>query len=138
MKKEQKNYVVSADVKVMPEEVFNNLFQPEKKNIHVIVYCGYEGIDELVFATVDGEEAKQKIKELRLAADNRAVEAAKYTDDEQEEMLESEDPEVRREYHRIFSGQKDSDRYCVMTYDGTSFECTCNELDVPPKEAWLY
>ena len=129
---------IASDVKVMPEEIFNNLFQPEKKNIHVIVYCGYEGIDELVFASVDVEDVKRKIKELRTAADLQKTEAAKYTEDQEEEMEESEDPEVLKEYSRIFLGKKDANRYCVMTYDGKSFECTCNELDVSPDDVWLF
>ena len=40
-----------------------------KEEIYVIVYVGYEGIDEIVHATTDREEAVRVIKELRKKAE---------------------------------------------------------------------
>jgi hypothetical protein len=133
----QKNGFVN-DENRKPHSSSTHLFEMEKKNINVIVYCGYEGIDGLVFASTDAKETKIKILQLKAEATARKTEADKYTKDQRDEMLESEDPEVQKEYDRIFFGEKEPDRYCVMTYKDDEFKCSCNELGVSPKESWLY
>lgn len=115
-----------------------NLFEQDKKNINVIVYCGYEGLEELVFASTNDEETKIKMNELKADAIKRNEEAEKFSYDERNELLESEKDEDQELYSKLFFDLKDADRYCVMTYDGTKFKCTCNELGVAPSKQWLY
>lgn len=133
----QKNGFV-GDENRKPHMAPTHLFEMEKKSINVIIYCGYEGIENLVFASTDTDETKKKILELRAEANARKAEGDKYTEEQREAMLDSEDIEVQKEYHRIFYDGKEPDRYCVMTFKDNEFKCSCNELGVAPKESWLY
>lgn len=137
--------VVTPETKKHSEENTVDLFKLDKKSINVIIYCGYEGIEELVFASDDEEETRKKIMELKEEAKLAAVEASKYSEDQKYEMMNSlldgdDEESMKRseEYNKIFNSRQDPDRYCVMTYDGKEFKCNCNELGVSPKETWLY
>ena len=136
-KQEQDKRLSDANKK-KTEQTATSLFSMEKKNINVIIYCGFEGIEKMVFASTDEEETIKKMISLKTAATEAKLEADKYTDEQKESMLDSEDIEVHKEYDRIFHGDNDPDRYCVMTFKDDKFECSCTELGVPPKESWLY
>ncbi len=101
------------------------------------MYCGYEGIEELVFASSNEDETVKKMIELKSTAQAIKEEYSQYTEDQKDEMLDSEDPEIQEKARRILFG-KDPDRYCVQTYDGEKFKCTCQELGVTPEKPWLY
>lgn len=114
-----------------------DLFSQEKKTISVIVYCGYEGIEELVYASSNEQEVVNKMIELKHKAHLIKEEAEKYTEDQRDEMLDSEDPAIK-EKAKIFLFRKDPDAYCVQSFDGEKFKCTCQEFGVSPDKPWLY
>ena len=124
------------ETKINPSN--SNLFSADKKDIHVIIYCGYEGIEKLVFASTDVKETVNKILELKSGANINRLEAEKYSEEQREEMLDSDDVKIMAEYDRIFNGDNDPDRYCVMTFKDGKFTCACTDLGVPPKESWYY
>jgi len=115
-----------------------NLFHQDKKNINVIVYCGYEGIEELVFASSNEDETVKKMMELKSKAIANKIEADKYTDEQKHEMLMSEDEAMIKKYGETFNLHDDPDRYCVMTFKDGKFACSCKDLGVSPEKPWLY
>lgn len=127
--------LTDSQIKGLGEQL--NLFHQEKKNIHVIIYCGFEGIEELIFASTNEQEAINKLIELRTAANEIKEESSQYTEDQKDEMLDSEDPETKAKARRILFG-KDPDAYCIMSFDGDKFKCSCQELGVAPNKSWLY
>lgn len=125
-----------TDSQKNPEQL--NLFQQDKKNINVIVYCGYEGIEELVFASNNEEEIVNKMMELKSKAISNKTEADKYTSEQKYEMLMSEDEAMIKKFTKTFNLHDDPDRYCVMTFNDGKFACSCKELGVSPEKPWIY
>ena len=130
---------IDTDLKKIPGQLSIDLFSQDKKNINVIVYCGFEGIEELVFASSSDEETINKMYELKAECDALDVEASTYgSEDELEDLLDKEeDRDLARKYAKLLNHNK-ADRYCVQTYSDGKFKCSCNELGVSPKEPWLY
>lgn len=91
---------------------------------YVIVYCGYEGIQTVMWAGQDASEARQQVLDYRAkCARVAAVRQAK-------------------RYNRLgypWSDMDEPDRVCVMTHieENEFLACCCALLEVRPSELVL-
>lgn len=127
--------IVDSESKKQPEQLKLDLFQMEDKIINLIIYCGWEGIEELVFASTNVEDTKKKLLELRAKADLVKEEASQYDTEEKQDELEEKD---MNKYADLFIHNKNADQYCVQSFKEGKFSCTCAEFNAAPKENWLY
>lgn len=113
--------------------------------IFVVIRCGYEGIESLVYACVDEKYASEKVKSLRqdiLDARNHREEVLKeFGDQEDENLCDAWD---RMYFDKKISGKehedskyREPDSYCVQKWDGKVFSCVCKELGCEPEKSWL-
>lgn len=116
---------------------------------YLLIKCGYEGIDGLLFLTDDPELAKSKIVEFRqkvVDAKMKVINAAKangITTDgiefrDVKYMLEEK---IGMEQSCEFYSDElydEEDQYCINVWNGEEFKCCCKELGVEPKKMWLY
>jgi len=114
--------------------------------IFVVIKCGYEGIEGLIYATNDASDAVNKVKTLRqeilkakermnkILAEHGNEEDENY-DNYYDKMLKNKEIEwdeyVKAKYENI-------NAYCVQKWDGKKFSCVCNELGCEPSETWLF
>jgi hypothetical protein len=126
---------IDDDSKKNPEQLKLDLFQVEEKIINLIIYCGWEGIEELVYASTSIEDTKRKLLELRTEADIVKVEASTYDTEEKQDALEESD---MRKYADLFIHNKEADMYCVQSFKDGKFSCTCSEFGMAPNKQWLY
>lgn len=134
---------------------------------YVVVEVGYEGIDRIIWATEDPEEAVKVVRELREAIRefyeiwekglNDAKERARLRETEENEAIieiemEEEEKAVKaviekfkdRDLFYVYKGVvawlRDPDRICVQRFDIQSggFRCFCNELGVGIGRTILY
>lgn len=117
----------------------------ELKEVFVVIQCGHEGIENLVYATADGSDAANKVFELR----NDIVEARKHMDEVLAEFGDQEDENLNNAWDRLLYEDKISskeydnskyiepDAYCVQKWDGKVFSCVCKELGCEPEKSWL-
>lgn len=113
--------------------------------VFVVIQCGYEGIEGLIYATADGEEASAKVKSLR----EKILQAQERMKAILAEHGEEEDDEFRNYYDRMLEKDEitweeydnakynNPDSYCVQKWDGEQFKCVCKELDCEPNKMWL-
>lgn len=126
--------------------------------LYLVIKCGYEGIDELVFPTLDATEAANKVLEIRKKIDElqkRRIEVLeKFGKDDKGEYLHDAHyqdawdrmglPKGENGTGEITSEEWDMgrhgepDAYCVRKWDGNKFECVCKELNVEPSENWMW
>jgi len=117
--------------------------------MYIIVFCGYEGIDNILWAGSCREEAIFKMKEARHKIDKLSKLYAKYHDWDDEKETYVREPE--RYYDildvwpqpwkeiMVMDDERNTDRLCVMKSQGEwGFRCACKDLGVSPKESWLY
>ncbi len=74
--------------------------------LYIIVYCGYEGIEEIK-GIFDKETAIKTIRELKDSIEDK----------------------------------KEKDRWCVQRAElncNGGIDCCCEELGIPPSQAWIY
>lgn len=124
--------------------------------MYIIVFCGYEGLDAVLWAGDDKVEAVAKVKEARCKISKLSKLKEKYgmpeegfEEDEDAWMAEcdrrsdryykilSKWPELWR-HLGIMGDEHDTDRVCVMQGEEWGFECVCKELEVSPSESWYY
>jgi hypothetical protein len=113
--------------------------------IYVVIKCGYEGIEGLIYSTLNADDASTKVKALRdeiLSAKNRMNKI-------NEEFGIEEDEHFNTHYERMYLAEEISceeysmakydnpDAFCVQRWDGEKFECVCKELDCEPSKMWL-
>jgi len=116
--------------------------------MYVIVFCGYEGIDDVLWAGSSRDEAIAKIKE----ASNKITRLSKiyhkygeYKDyDDEEDGLWRRPYDIAEKWGRpwdnlcIMGHQDDIKGLCVMKLQGEwGFRCCCKELGFET-EGWLY
>jgi len=112
---------------------------------YLIIKCGYEGIDRLVYLTSYPSDAIEKINLLRKKVldaiekknkifAERGEEVDENFDDIYDRMLS--DGEIEWEEYNL-GKYEDPDSYCIQKWDGESFKCVCDELKVSPSKSWL-
>lgn len=113
--------------------------------IFVVIVCGYEGIEKLVFATAYSVAAANKVSELR----NDIIQARKHRDEVLKEFGDQEDENLCDAWDRMYFDKKitekehsdskyrEPDSYCVQKWDGNKFSCVCKELGCEPEKSWL-
>jgi hypothetical protein len=113
--------------------------------VFVVIQCGYEGIQGLIYASAEGSDASAKVKTLRAEILN-AIERMKKI---LAEHGEEEDEDFNTYYDRMLHKKEieweeynnakycEPDAYCVQKWDGQKFSCACKELDCEPEKAWL-
>lgn len=111
----------------------------------VVIQCGYEGIEGLIFASSSGDEAAEKVKALR----DKILKAQERMNQIIAEHGSEEDEEYRTHYDRMFDREeidweeyndakyREPDAYCVQKWDGKKFSCVCEELGCKPEKTWL-
>lgn len=130
---------------------------------YVVVEVGYEGIDRIIWATEDPEEAVKVVRELREAIREsyeiweKGLNEAKEGDglretEENEAIIEKKavkaiiekfkDRDLFYVYEKVieFARFADPDRICVQRFDiqRGGFRCFCNELGVGVGRKILY
>ncbi len=114
------------------------------KKLYVVIRCGYEGIESLVFGSLNGTEASNKVKSLRQDILNAVAHRKKVLDEFGREEDENFSDAWDRMYYegKISNKEHDNskfmepDAYCVMKFDGDKFSCACKELDCEPDKNW--
>jgi len=113
--------------------------------VYVVIKCGYEGIEQLVYATLNAEEVTEKVKTLR----DEILSAKSRMNKINEEFGEEEDEDYNTHYDRMqISGEitweeysmakySNPNAYCAQKWNGKSFGCACKELNCEPDEMWL-
>jgi hypothetical protein len=113
-------------------------------NIFVVIRCGYEGIEKLIYASADGKDASLMVKNLRQDIFNAREHRKKVF----EEFGEGVDEEYNDVWDKMYCDKKitekewndshtEPDSYCVQKWDGQNFSCACKELDCEPENTWL-
>lgn len=114
--------------------------------IFIIIQCGHEGIEKLLFATTDKNEAINKVNELK----SKILIAIEHKNKILDEFGREEDENCNTYYDRMCMNQEisfeeydnatfqDPNAYCIQKWDGKEFSCVCNELNCAPDKAWLY
>jgi hypothetical protein len=115
------------------------------KELYVIVLCGCEGIDSLVYATLDKEDAVNAIKTLK----NDITKAIEHQNKVFEEFGSEENEQWNTVWDRMYFNKeitnkehddacfKDPDAYCIRKWNGIEFSCVCSELGCSPSKPWL-
>ena len=125
------------------------------KEAYLVVLCGCEGLEKLVYLTDDKDDAINKMKSLK--EDILKAQAHKEQVDKDAGILTDEDLYKYEKEHgyespwdKLHSDEKitweewengsmiNVDDYCVRRWDGTKFKCVCKELGVPPSKPMLY
>jgi len=117
---------------------------------YLVIECGYEGIEKLIFPTTDPQEAANKVKEIRQEIAELQAQRAELLEKKPqlppEEQIEKEDFEdawdkllydegiTQDQWEKGRFGKPDA--YCVQKWDGKEFKCCCPELGVEPSEKW--
>ena len=120
--------------------------------MHVIVYCGYEGIDHVLWAGDEGaREACLRIRE-RITDNVRRAEKRLPPEPDLDSYGDVEDWHVAvDEWYKLkeevwsaigdwfWESLDNADRMCVMKDVGDfEYRCCCEELGVGTEEGWLY
>lgn len=113
--------------------------------VFVVIQCGYEGIEGLVYASAEGSNASAKVKTLRAEILNARERMKKILAEHGEE----EDEDFNTYYDRMLHKKeieweeynnakyREPDAYCVQKWDGQKFSCVCKELDCEPEKVWF-
>lgn len=104
------------------------------ESLYLIIECGHEGIESILFPTQDPEEAKEKVIFLRKSIIEAKAKRHSFGEDKWKEMMNA-DEITWEEYERGEYGKADS--YCAQKWNGQKFVCCCPELGVEPSEPWL-
>lgn len=113
--------------------------------VFVVIQCGHEGIEGLIYASEVGSDASAKVKTLRAEILNARERMKKILAEHGEEMDEDFNTYYDRMLHKKeieweeYNNAKyrEPDAYCVQKWDGKKFSCVCKELDCEPEKAWL-
>jgi len=118
--------------------------------MHVVVYCGYEGIDRVLWAGEEGaREACLRIRQ-RIADNLKQVnlpsepEMSDYEDVEDWHVAIDKWYKLRNEAWSavgpwFWERMEDPGRVCAMKEVGEfEYDCCCEELGVGTGESWLY
>lgn len=113
--------------------------------VYVVIKCGYEGIEGLIYSTLNADEATEKVKTLR----DEILRAKSRMNKIIEEFGNEEDEDYNTHYDRMQLAGEISyeeysmakydkpDAFCAQKWDGKSFGCACKELGCEPDEVWL-
>lgn len=102
--------------------------------VYVVIKCGYEEIDGLIYATTDGEKAAAKVKFLRADISAAKLEMDKVGEEKWKEMYDNDELDYGKYSMAKFEKE---DAYCMQKFDGQRFDCCCKEFGVEPSETWL-
>jgi len=113
--------------------------------VYVIVYCGYEGIDHVLWAGEEGAgEACLRVRK-RIIDNLERVGLPPKPDEDDEGWSAALDEwyELKRKVRDIMSwswwNMDDPDRVCVMKDVGDfEYRCCCEELGVGTGKGWLH
>ena len=115
--------------------------------IYVVVECGYEGIEKLLYASPDKEAAAKYVhdkraKVLELRERRKGVLAAagqSESEDLDEDAWDKALFEKQITHEEWKMGKyTDPDAYCAQVYAGEKFECCCKEIGVAADKNWFY
>jgi hypothetical protein len=116
--------------------------------IYTIIYVGYEGIDDLIYSTINKEDVILKIKSLKEFASekkNKYNEFVKENSDKTQEEIDDLIDNligINNERFMELTDFTDPDRYCVMVFkesiDDNGYTCCCEQLGVNPSKTILY
>lgn len=118
------------------------------KEAYLVIEQGYEGIQGLLYLTLNAEEARDKVMELK----NSIIKAKEHKAKVLEEFGSEQDENYYTEWDRMCivhetiqfeeydkAEYKNPDDYCVVKWDGTEFSgCRCTEVGCPPSETKIY
>lgn len=108
---------------------------------YAVVYCGYEGLDAVLWAGDSAETAAAEVRRLRAACPSQ-----KQIEERNERRRDILD-DMQRGYDRDLSWEalprwdvEDPNRVCVMgpQSDRDGYGCVCEDLGVPAEKGWLY
>lgn len=126
-----------------------SLNKTSTSDFFVVIRCGYEGIEKLVYASADGKDASLKVKNLRQdilnAREHRKKVLEEYGEGVDGNCNDIWDKDI---WDKMYCDKKitekewndshtEPDSYCVQKWDGQQFSCTCKELDCEPENTWL-
>ena len=112
---------------------------------YLIIECGCEGIEQLVYPTNNGIDAKNKLKSIRediAKAKEHMKKVLKEFGEEKDDCFEDAwdklyyDKKITAEEHDM-GCFKNPDAYCIQKWDGKNFICVCGELDCEPSKPWF-
>jgi hypothetical protein len=112
---------------------------------YIIIQCGYEGIEGLIYLTRDSTQAVAHINAIRgsiiTAVDRRNKILEQHGAEKDEDYNDHYDRmhynyEIsEEEYHNAKFRNPDS--YCIQKWDGNKFSCVCKELGCETSKQWL-
>lgn len=112
-------------------------------NIFVVIRAGHEGIEGLLYASVNKNDAIEEVRKLRkVIIHDKAHREAVLQDSEEGDWNEDAwdrlyyDEKIDDETHAN-GAYEDPDAICIQEWDGKEFKCVCADLDVAPTETWL-
>lgn len=122
----------------------NDYAQEKSKTSFLIIECGCEGIEGLLYSTSDEKEASEKIQLLK----SKIIKAKEHRDNVLKEFGTDEDEEFQDAWDRMMMDKtidyeefsnakyKDENSYCAQKWDGEKFSCVCQELGCAPNQTW--
>ncbi len=115
---------------------------------YIVIKCGHEGIEKLLYHTGSSQDAVNKVMELRKhiseAKEHRkqVYEASGIVPDEDGYYID--DPWAKQLEDKLITSEEyfdaqygEPDSYCVQKWDGKIFSCACKDLGCEPSEGWL-
>lgn len=109
--------------------------QNRRRGFFVVIRCGHEGIENLVYASRDGKDASAKVLSMRseiLAAQARM--AACGGEDAYDRMLHDKEIDFTEYTNATYNNP---DAICVQKWDGRGFSCACAELGCKSGKPWF-
>ena len=114
------------------------------KKAYLLIKCGYEGIEDLIYLTTDRDIIVEKITKIRDKINKNKENFEKIInelglDKEDDEAIQKAmlNNDVKYKKYRSYM-YENPDQYCIRYWNGKNFSCHCKELDVKPTETWLY
>ncbi len=117
---------------------------------YIIIECGCEGIDHLLYATDSSDDVIKKINNIKsdilTAHEYKKNILDKYKKSDSTLDLDDDDlcdvwdkmyadGELNKNYYK--NSKKNPDSYCVQKFDGERFDCACDELKCNPTQSWI-
>lgn len=116
--------------------------------MYVIIFCGYEGIGNLLWAGGDKTTAAEKLKEARHKVGKLSKIRKKYYDFDDEEYWEIDSERFYSILEKwpapwrhvsIMGNEHDIERVCIMELQGEwGFRCVCKDFGIINKTTWYY
>lgn len=105
------------------------------KPIFLVIQQGYEGIQELIYASTNVDSCLTRLKFIKADISLQKKRLLEVGKEKWQEMFDNEEISFKE-----FSAGKwlDSDDYCLQKFDGENFACCCNEFGIGPSKSKFY